>query len=383
MACSGTVLEKSGSMEPIQKSVKLSHGEYTVHVGINLRAELRSAIDAAHAEGRSMAVVTDERVAGAQADFMREVFGDLPVHSIPAGEPSKCFRMLEQCCEWLASKRLDRSSLLFAFGGGVTGDLAGFAAASYQRGIDFIQVPTTLLAMVDSSVGGKTGINLAAGKNLVGAFHQPKAVFADVELLKTLPAPEFSAGMAEVIKHALIADDKLFARLLDGDRLEPGTEELAQIIAENVGIKAHMVGLDETETAAVDGRALLNLGHTFGHAIEAATGYKSYLHGEAIAVGLRLALELSIRKGFFRGDEMAARQQLLKLLARYQLPMRLREPLPIERLREAMMRDKKVRSGQLKFVILNRVGNAVTTTQVDWADVDPLWNLVQPEVTEP
>lgn len=369
-------------MEPIQKAVELSHGDYTVHVGINLRSELRAAIESARGEGRSMAVITDESVAEAQADFMSEVFADLPVYRIPAGEPSKCFRVLEQCCEWLASMRLDRSSLLFAFGGGVTGDLAGFAAASYQRGVDFIQVPTTLLAMVDSSVGGKTGINLAAGKNLVGAFHQPKAVYADVEILKSLPQREFSAGMAEVIKHALIADEKLFARLLDGDRLEPGTEALAQIIADNVGIKAHMVSLDETETAAVDGRALLNLGHTFGHAIEAATGYKSYLHGEAIAVGLRLALELSIRKGFFRGDDMTARQQLLKLLARYQLPMRLREPLPVERLREAMMRDKKVRSGQLKFVILNRIGNAVTTTHVDWADVDPLWELVQPEATE-
>lgn len=367
-------------MEPIQKSVELSHGDYTVHVGINLRESLRAAIEEARSQGRSMAVITDESVAAAQSDFMDEVFCDLPVHSIPAGEPSKCFRVLEHCCEWLASMRLDRSSLLFAFGGGVTGDLAGFAAASYQRGIDFIQVPTTLLAMVDSSVGGKTGINLSAGKNLVGSFHQPKAVYADVEILKSLPRREFSAGMAEVIKHALIADEKLFMRLLQGEALQPGTEELAQIIAENVGIKAHMVGLDETETAAVDGRALLNLGHTFGHAIEAATDYRKYLHGEAIAIGLRLALELSIRKGFFRGDEMAARQQLLKLLARYQLPMRLREPLPMERLREAMMRDKKVRSGQLKFVILNRIGNAVTTTNVDWGDVDPLWDLVQPEV---
>lgn len=326
-----------------------------------------------------MAVIADAEAVKAQPVFVREVFADIPVHEVPSGEQSKCFAELDRCCEWLASLGLDRSSLLFAFGGGVTGDLAGFAAAVYQRGIDFVQVPTTLLAMVDSSVGGKTGINLAAGKNLVGSFHQPKAVFADVGLLETLPAREFAAGMAEVIKHGLIADQELFDKLLNGELLRPGTDALARVISQNVAIKAHMVGLDETETAAVDGRALLNLGHTFGHAIEAATDYRGYLHGEAVAIGLRLALELSISKRFFREDPLEARRKLLALLARYQLPTRLREPLPVDRLREAMMRDKKIRSGKLKLVILNRIGNAVTTTQVAWSDVDPLWDLVQPE----
>ena len=200
---------------------------------------------------------------------------------------------LARAWDFLAGNGLARDGAVFAIGGGVIGDLAGFAAASYQRGVDFYQIPTTLLAMVDSSVGGKTGINLAAGKNLVGSFHQPTAVWADTELLATLPAREFAAGMAEVIKHGLLADADLFGLLEQNAPLAWDHPLLAPVIRRCVEIKASVVAGDERETSAQGGRALLNLGHTFGHAVEAVAGYGTYVHGEAVAIGLVMAARLS------------------------------------------------------------------------------------------
>ena len=237
-------------------------------------------------------------MAAAQSPWLDAALPGVKRLEIPSGESSKCFQQLERGCDFLAAERVDRAGAVFAIGGGVTGDLGGFIAASYLRGIDFYQVPTTLLSMVDSSVGGKTGINLKAGKNLVGAFHQPQAVFADVESLQTLPAREFASGMAEVIKHGLLADRELFEILESLDPpLHPGHPSLATIVRRNCGIKAGVVQADETEQAASGGRALLNLGHTFGHAIEAVAGYGEYLHGEAIAIGLVLAVQLSVEQG--------------------------------------------------------------------------------------
>ena len=240
-------------------------------------------------------------------------------------------------------------------------DLAGFAAASYQRGVDFYQVPTTLLAMVDSSVGGKTGINLAAGKNLVGSFHQPAAVFADTDLLATLPPREFAAGMAEVVKHGIIADADLFGLLEQNAPLAWDHALLPRIVRRCVEIKAGVVAGDERETSAQGGRALLNLGHTFGHAIEAAAGYGAYLHGEAVAVGLVMAARLSAGLGRCTA---AQAEQVEATLRAHRLPTALRAPLPLEALLTAMRRDKKVRSGKLRFVLQEGIGAASTADDV-------------------
>ncbi|MDR1790026.1 MAG: 3-dehydroquinate synthase, partial [Opitutaceae bacterium] len=273
---------------------------------------------------------------------------------------------LGRCLDFLAENKIDRGGLLLAAGGGVIGDLAGFAAATWLRGIAFIQVPTTLLAMVDSSVGGKTGINLKAGKNLAGAFHQPAAVFISTDLLRTLPPREFAAGMAEVLKDALLADGGLFARL-EREPLVPGGERVGEVIRRCCEIKAAVVAADERETAADDGRALLNLGHTFGHAIEQATGYGAYLHGEAVAIGLVAAARLSEKLGCLNADEVA---RIRAVLVAHKLPVALREPLPLGALMAAAARDKKVRDASPRFVVLTSLGVARTRDNLprEWVE---------------
>jgi 3-dehydroquinate synthase len=251
--------------------------------------------------------------------------------------------------------------VLYAAGGGVIGDLAGFAAAAFLRGIEFRQVPTTLLAMVDSSVGGKTGLNLKAGKNLVGAFHQPAAVYVATDLLATLPPREFAAGLAEVIKTGLLGDAALFARL-EREPLTVRSPDLAAVVRICCALKARVVEADERETAKEGGRALLNLGHTFGHAIEQVTGYGAYLHGEAVAIGLAAAARLSQKIGYIGPSEVA---RIEAVLAAHALPIRLRQPLPLDGLLAAMARDKKVRAGALRFVVLRRLGEAATQGGVD------------------
>lgn len=351
--------------------VSLSKHRYPIHVGRALGDRLCAEVEVLVAANRPVAVIVDERVASAQAAWLDSVFGTAPRLVIPSGEGSKRFEQLERCCDFLAAHRIDRAGVLFAVGGGVTGDLAGFAAASYLRGIAFYQVPTTLLAMVDSSVGGKTGINLRAGKNLVGAFHQPQAVFADVSLLETLPEREFAAGMAEVIKHGMLADAELFDQIEKlPDILSASHPGLAAIILRNCAIKAAVVQADEMEQASSGGRALLNLGHTFGHAIEAVAGYGDYLHGEAIAVGLVLATRLSVGLGLVGAS---TEERVQRLLSRYGLPTRLRAPLPVEDLMAAMSRDKKVRAGRLQFVVLKALGEAATQAEVDPGRVRGLW----------
>ncbi len=305
---------------------------------------------------------------------------------LDAGEKTKSFAQLEKIHEEMALHRIDRGGKIIAVGGGVIGDLAGFAAATYLRGIDFYQVPTTLLAMVDSSVGGKTGINLSAGKNLVGAFWQPKAVFICTEFLKTLPPREFSAGMAEVIKYGMLYDRALFDQLVALEQpLSWDHPELPGVIRRCCEIKAEVVKADEKETATNGGRALLNLGHTFAHAIENVAGYGTYLHGEAVGIGLVMAAELSLkltaegRAGFqfTQADVDAARE----LVARYGLPTSLKDTLDgnpppkldIDALMDAMRRDKKVRAGKLRFVAMETLGTAVTVDDVDEALIEKLW----------
>jgi 3-dehydroquinate synthase len=269
-----------------------------------------------------------------------------------SGEQAKSLNDYAWIMSDLAKKRLSRLGIIIAVGGGVIGDLAGFVAATYLRGINFVQVPTTLLAMVDSSVGGKTGVNLPEGKNLVGAFHQPKLVVADLDTLATLPAKEFSAGMAEVIKYGAIRDKALFDRVLKG--VKPDDADLDEIVEKCVSIKARIVENDEFETKGE--RALLNFGHTIGHAIEKATGYKTYLHGEAISLGMRAAAWLSRRvTGLSQED---ARDLDLALLAS-QLPVVLDKAVDSQAILAALGNDKKVAAdGGNRWVLLPRLGEA-------------------------
>jgi 3-dehydroquinate synthase len=343
--------------------VELGERAYDLFFGAGVLGQLRTRLENVRAAGRKFAVVCDANVAAAQGTALDRLAGEAPRLILPSGEGTKCLRELGRIWDFLAAERLDRSSLLVAVGGGVIGDLAGFAAASYLRGIAFVQVPTTLLAMVDSSVGGKTGINLDAGKNLVGAFHQPEAVFIDPELLTTLPPREFAAGMAEVIKYGLLGDSRLLARL-EAEPLSPQSVDLAEVVRLCCSIKAHIVEADERETAAEGGRALLNLGHTFGHAIEQVTAYGSYLHGEAVAVGLCAAARLSEKMGLIGADEVS---RVVAVVAAHALPTRLRTPLRLDALVEAMGRDKKVRAGGLRFVLLKAIGEAVTQGGIDAA----------------
>jgi 3-dehydroquinate synthase len=346
----------------VPDSLKLNLGDrsYSLEFGSDLRTDVASFVRKLTESGRKVAVVTDRHVADSLGADLGSVFpGAVPL-ILPSGESTKSLENYGHVLDFLAASRLDRSGVVLALGGGVIGDLAGFAAASYLRGIDFVQVPTTLLAMVDSSVGGKTGINLESGKNLVGSFHQPRSVFISTHFLRTLPAREFAAGAAEVIKYGLISDAKLFAQL-EARTLSPDHPELAAVIRCCCEIKARIVEADEFERAAEGGRALLNLGHTFGHAIERVTGYTKYLHGEAVAVGLCAAAQLSADVcGFPTND--AARVE--KVLERHHLPVHLREPLKVGELLEAMAHDKKVRAGLPRFVLLRAVGEAITHDSV-------------------
>lgn len=353
----------------MQTSLRVNLGDrsYDLFFGAGILPSLRSALDAQRAQGRRVAVVTDENLARDQASALDALAGPagasgvIPRLVLPAGEGTKRLAELGRVLDFLAEHRLDRSSSLVAVGGGVIGDLAGFAAASYLRGIPFVQVPTTLLAMVDSSVGGKTGINLAAGKNLVGAFHQPSAVYIDTALLATLPPREFAAGMAEIVKYGLLGDAELFARL-ERAPLTLASDDLAAVVRRCCAIKARIVEADERETAKEGGRALLNLGHTFGHAIEQVTGYGTYLHGEAVAVGLCAAARLSQKLGYIGAAEVA---RVDAVVAAHALPVRLREPLRWEALCAAMTRDKKVRDGGLRFVVLKSLGDSITQGGID------------------
>ncbi len=341
--------------------VDLGRRSYSIQFGRELNRQIRAKVAELTSEGGRGVALTDSQVATRQEEYAGSAFADLPVLTIPDGEGSKSLESLGRVIDFLAEKKVDRTGFLFAFGGGVIGDLGGFAAASFLRGIDFYQVPTTLLSMVDSSVGGKTGINIRAGKNLMGAFHQPRGVFVDTGLLETLSLNEFSSGMAEVIKTALLADEELFRRLTGLKRLNPRSEELIDVVRTCCRIKAKVVMDDEKEIAESGGRALLNLGHTFGHAIEAATDYGRYLHGEAVSVGLVMAARLSQKLGLIETAEV---DSIIELLVRYDLPTRLFEPISEERLLEAMTRDKKVKKGRLRFIVLSRIGAAVTADDI-------------------
>jgi 3-dehydroquinate synthase len=305
-------------------------------------------------------VVTDARVGPLYAARVRAALQPLAattVFELAGGETDKELRAVEAVLDALLAAGADRRSVVIALGGGVVGDIAGFAAAIYMRGIRFVQVPTTLLAQVDSSVGGKTGVNHPRGKNLIGAFHQPEAVVADTATLRTLPRRELAAGLAEVLKHGLLADADYFAsvsadlpRLLACD--EPA---LAAAIARSCEIKAAIVARDERESGE---RALLNLGHTFGHAIEALTGYQRWLHGEAVGCGLCLAADLSQRLGLISPAEAAGVVQAVDAAG---LPTRI-DGLSRDAAIESMRGDKKSEAGEIRFIVMERIGRAAQRT---------------------
>jgi len=353
-------------------AVDLGEKSYPIHFPADASAAIREALAANTAAGRNNILLTDDGVARAQSKFLADTFGATPRLIVPAGERTKCLETFGKVLDFLAANRINRQGVLWVVGGGVVGDLGGYAAASYLRGVSYVQVPTTLLAMVDSSVGGKTGINLTAGKNLVGAFHHPKAVFIGREFLQTLPPREFAAGMAEIVKYGLLGDAALFARLEQAP-LDARSAELPEVIRRCCQLKAEIVKADEFERAPEGGRALLNLGHTFGHAIEQVTGYTTYLHGEGVAIGLAAAARLSHKLGLLAPDDIA---RVEKTVAAHNLPVRLRGALPLAELQNATTRDKKNRADGVRFVILNSLGQAATRSGIAPATVEAVWREV-------
>ncbi len=350
--------------------VELGERSYPIHFSDSLNM-LKEDVASLRSSGHSVYVLSDETVLSRQPEFlMLAGFRNEEILTVPAGETVKSIKYFSQTLSFLANKSANRDTALFAFGGGVVGDLAGYVASSYLRGIDFYQIPTTLLAMVDSSVGGKTGINLPEGKNLVGSFWQPKAVYIDSSLLKTLDQREFTAGIAEVIKYGLIYDLTLFEEIERIGSLSASSPELLSIIRCCCLTKAEIVVQDEKETAASGGRALLNFGHTFAHAIENVAGYGQYLHGEAVAIGLYLAAQLSEQLDQIDPHDV---ERIKTLIANYNLPLHFKEPLPVNKLMAAMQIDKKNRKGQLRFVILRSLGHAVTTFVTDSLLIEKLW----------
>jgi 3-dehydroquinate synthase len=338
-------------------NVELGTRSYPIHIGSGLldRPELLQS----HWHGQRVFVVSNETVAPLHGERLRTLLGGQPVTwmNLPDGEQFKTLATVESILTRMLEARLDRGSTLIAFGGGVVGDIAGFAAAIYQRGIDFIQVPTTLLSQVDSSVGGKTGVNHPLGKNMIGAFHQPRAVLIDTDTLRTLPVRELRAGAAEIIKYGLIQDAGFFAWLERHIEELLGLEQevLIEAIYRSCACKAEVVAADERESGR---RALLNLGHTFGHAIEAGMGYGRWLHGEAVGTGMAMAARMSEHMGWLSSTE---RERAEALIARAGLQLSPPPEVGAERFRELMAIDKKVMDGRLRLVLLKAIGAAVVT----------------------
>ncbi|MFC3607758.1 3-dehydroquinate synthase [Stutzerimonas tarimensis] len=337
--------------------VELGDRSYPIYIGERLLED--GDLLKRHIRGKQVAIVSNETVAPLYLELVLRALAGFSVTSVvlPDGEAHKNWQTLQLIFDGLLEARHDRRTTVVALGGGVIGDMAGFAAACYQRGVDFIQVPTTLLSQVDSSVGGKTGINHPLGKNMVGAFYQPQAVIIDTGTLVTLPPRELSAGLAEVIKYGLICDapflDWLDEHLDDLRALR--AESLTEAIRRSCAAKARVVGADEREAGV---RATLNLGHTFGHAIETHMGYGCWLHGEAVAAGTVMALELSRRLGWI---DVGARNRGVRLLQRAGLPVVPPMEMQPEDFLRHMAVDKKVLDGQLRLVLLQGLGKAVVT----------------------
>jgi 3-dehydroquinate synthase len=364
--------------DPTIVNVALGTRSYDIVIGRGVLASLGARI-AALRPGAKAVIVTDDNVARYHLEPAEAALRHAGVAAsrviVPSGEASKSYRVFEQVCEAVIASRIERGDLAIALGGGVIGDLTGFVAAVVRRGLDYVQVPTTLLADVDSSVGGKTAIDSAYGKNLIGAFHQPILVLADTALLDTLPEREFRAGYAELVKYGLLGDVDFFAWLEENWREvfaggnSSGSSARDHAIAESCRAKAAIVARDERETGD---RALLNLGHTFGHALEAACGFSDrLLHGEAIGAGMALAFEFSARRQGLL--PMAQAQRAIRHLAEVGLPTRLQDipgPLPsVDQLMDLIAQDKKVKRGMLTFILVRGIGSAFIEAGVDAREV--------------
>nr|MBO2509403.1 3-dehydroquinate synthase [Gammaproteobacteria bacterium] len=337
--------------------VNLGDRSYPIYIGAGLLEQ--PELFAQHIGGRQVAIVTNETIAPLYLDKLKAALQRFEVACVvlPDGEAFKNWETLQKIFDGLLEARHDRGTTVVALGGGVVGDMAGFAAACYQRGVAFVQVPTTLLSQVDSSVGGKTGINHPLGKNMVGAFYQPKAVVIDTATLATLPSRELSAGLAEVIKYGLICDEPFLGWLEEHLEALRGLDQqaLSEVIERSCAAKARVVGADERESGL---RAILNLGHTFGHAIEAHQGYGAWLHGEAVAAGTVMAMEMSRRLGWITAQE---RDRGIRLLQRAGLPVAPPQDMTPEDFLQHMAVDKKVQAGRLRLVLLRKMGDAVVT----------------------
>ena len=348
-------------------TVNLGERSYPIYVGAGILERAGEYLAQAGLRGK-VAIVTNPTVAqlylDAAHDALRHSGFEVTAVLVPDGEEHKNLKSLASIYDRLIAERLERRACVLALGGGVIGDLAGLAAATYLRGVPYVQVPTTLLAQVDSSVGGKTGVNHADGKNLIGAFYQPKLVLIDITVLRSLPSRELIAGLAEVIKYGIIDDPVLFSMLEQGvDKIIGLNQEmLTRIVATSCAIKARVVEIDERED---DYRAVLNFGHTIGHALESATGYRQFLHGEAVGVGIVKAAALSARQGFC---DAATLSRITALVQRTGLPVEIPAALSPQSLIQAMEIDKKVAGGKIKFIMCEGIGK----TRFHWLSPDEI-----------
>ena len=342
-------------------NVKLEKRGYPIYVGKGLLENYD--LFKKHIPGKRVAIVTNDKVGSL---YLQKISNTLSVEKeiipiiLPDGEAFKNSESLNLIYDELLAKKANRQITLIALGGGIIGDMTGFAAATFMRGVDFIQIPSTLLSQVDSSVGGKTGINHPRGKNMIGAFHQPKCVIADVDLLETLPDKELSAGMAEVIKYGLIRDVSFFEWLENNIKgiMERDPSLIIEAIVRSCQNKADIVESDEFESGI---RAILNLGHTFGHAIETATGYNQWLHGEAIATGMVMAADLSLQMGWLTKEE---NDRIKSLITNTNLPINPPE-ISKQQFLELMQLDKKTKEDQINLVLQQGIGKAVLTSEYD------------------
>lgn len=335
--------------------VDLGERTYPVYIGRDLLSD--NSLLAQHIAGSQVVLISNETVAPLYMERVRSALGARKLITevvLPDGEQYKTLDTLSVVFDRVMADRHSRNTTFVAVGGGVVGDITGFAAACYQRGVNFIQVPTTLLAQVDSSVGGKTGVNHPLGKNMVGAFYQPQAVLIDIDTLQTLPPRELSAGLAEVVKYGLISDEPFYRWLQEHmPRLLARDEAvLAEAIERSCAIKARVVAADEREGGI---RAILNLGHTFGHAIETGQGYGKWLHGEAVATGMLLALDLSARRGLIERSEVNEFRELLRGM---HLPVSKPEDMDADAFMRLMAHDKKAIDGRLRLILLDAIGSA-------------------------
>ena len=362
-------------MDPLIRivTIRLGQRSYPVHIGENLLDEAGRICRGALLKDRA-AIVSDRKVGSLYSERVSNALANagfkVSCHLVEPGEPSKSFAVAAALCEDFARHGVDRQSFVVALGGGVVGDVAGFAAAIYYRGVPVVQIPTTVMAQVDSSVGGKTAINLSSGKNLVGAFHQPVAVLADTTTLRTLGRREWNEGFAEVIKYGVIREKRLLTELQDD------TWNLPDLVRRCVEIKASFVEKDERETTG--SRALLNFGHTLGHAIEAVAGYGTLLHGEAVALGMVAAAHVSAERAGLRGEDI---EDLMSVIRRFDLPTKLPDQLSRSQILKKAFADKKFVNGKIRFVVTPRLGSALLAENITVEDLESGLRAIDPSQT--